>query len=77
MLIRDLIANRLSNAVEMAQRLDILPVAALPDVVVERPQNPEHGDFASSLPVRLARAAGMSPTATSRRGPAAGCRSSS
>jgi len=28
---------------------------------VERPQNPEHGDYASSLPLKLARATGINP----------------
>jgi arginyl-tRNA synthetase len=34
-----------------------LPAVALPEVPVEHPQRPEHGDYASSLPLRLARAA--------------------
>ena len=66
-LIRDAIAHRLSEAVEKAQRLGGLPAGALPLVVVERPQNPEHGDFASNLPLRLARAAGMSPLEIAER----------
>ncbi len=33
----------------------------LPEVTVERPQNPEHGDYASSFPLKLARATGVSP----------------
>ncbi len=61
MLVRDTIAHRLADAVERAQRLDILPIAATPAVLIERPQNPEHGDFASSLPLRLARTARMDP----------------
>ena len=38
-----------------------LPEIAFPEVTVERPQNPEHGDYASSLPLRLAKAAGANP----------------
>ncbi|MBA7628903.1 Arginine--tRNA ligase [subsurface metagenome] len=38
-----------------------LPSVALPEVVIERPQNSEHGDYASSLPLKLARATGISP----------------
>ncbi|MFC1900926.1 arginine--tRNA ligase [Chloroflexota bacterium] len=38
-----------------------LPEIALPEVTVDRPQNPEHGDYASSLPLRLAKAAGANP----------------
>ena len=33
----------------------------LPDIIMEHPQNPEHGDYASSLPLKLARAAGLKP----------------
>ncbi len=33
----------------------------LPEITVERPQNPEHGDYASSFPLKLARATGVSP----------------
>ena len=32
-------------------------------MTVERPQNPEHGDYASSLPLKLARATGVNPLA--------------
>ncbi|PIP48911.1 MAG: arginine--tRNA ligase, partial [Chloroflexi bacterium CG23_combo_of_CG06-09_8_20_14_all_45_10] len=35
--------------------------AALPEVVIEHPQNPEHGDFASGLPLKLARIAKEPP----------------
>ena len=61
MLVRNAIAALLANAVEAAQRLDLLPTASLPEVLIERPQKAEHGDFATSLPLRLARAAGLSP----------------
>ena len=67
MLLRDVIAKHLTEAVALAQRRDILPPAAIPQVVVERPQNPEHGDFASNLPLRLARTVGMSPMDVAER----------
>ena len=67
MLIREELANRLVAAVEEAQRRELLPAASLPEVVVERPQKPEHGDFATSLPLRLARAAGMNPLDIAQR----------
>ena len=38
-----------------------LPSVALPEVIVERPQNPENGDYASSFSLKLARATGLSP----------------
>jgi arginyl-tRNA synthetase len=40
-----------------------LPHVALPDSTVERPQRPEHGDYASNIALRLARAAGTTPVA--------------
>ncbi|MBM3939544.1 MAG: arginine--tRNA ligase [SAR202 cluster bacterium] len=67
MLIRDIIAQRLAEAVEEAQRQAILPSAAMPVVPIERPVNPEHGDFASSLPLRLARVARMAPLEIANR----------
>ncbi len=34
---------------------------ALPEAYIEHPQNPEHGDYASGFPLKLARAAGARP----------------
>ena len=51
----------LTRAAVEAQQLGKLPSVALPEVVIERPQNSEHGDYASSLPLKLARATGISP----------------
>jgi arginyl-tRNA synthetase len=51
----------LQQAVAKAQRKGALAPAALPEVLIEHPQNPEHGDFASGLPLKLARAMKMSP----------------
>jgi len=51
----------LTQAASQAQQLGKLPSVALPEVAVERPQNPEHGDYASSFPLKLARATGVSP----------------
>jgi len=48
-------------AVRRAQDAGALPSFTVPDAGVDRPQRPEHGDYASSLPMRLARTARMSP----------------
>jgi arginyl-tRNA synthetase len=53
----------LQQAVLKAQQEGALASAALPQVLIEHPQNPEHGDFASGLPLRMARAMRMSPMA--------------
>ena len=51
----------LTNAAIEAQQAGKLPAITLPEVTVEHPQNPEHGDYASSLPLKLARATRMNP----------------
>jgi arginyl-tRNA synthetase len=44
-----------------AQQQGKLPLLTLPEAYIERPQNPEHGDYASSFPLKLARATGTKP----------------
>jgi len=61
MTIKDEIAELLRQATDEAQRRNLLPPLAIPEVLVERPQNPEHGDYASPLALKLARAMRMNP----------------
>ena len=60
-LIRDLIIQMVAQSVERARRDGVLQLETVPEVMVERPANPEHGDFATSLPLRLARVTRISP----------------
>jgi len=60
-MIRHELERLISEAVRKAQSAGDLPAVAVPDVTLERPQRPEHGDYASSLALRLARSARMSP----------------
>lgn len=60
-MVKQRLTELLAQAVREAQESGKLPSVALPEVTVERPQNPEHGDYASSLPLKLARATGTSP----------------
>jgi len=53
----------LTQAAVEAQQIGKLPAVTLPGVYIERPQNPEHGDYASSFPLKLARATGAKPMA--------------
>jgi len=62
-MLRQELAKCLQEAVLKAQEEGVLAAAALPDVLIEHPQNPEHGDFASGFPLRMARAMKMSPLA--------------
>ncbi len=61
MVIKHKLAKALEQAVAQAQREGMLAAAALPEIILERPQNPEHGDYASSLPLKLARTNEMAP----------------
>lgn len=52
-----------AGATRAAIEAGALPDVALPDELVERPRDASHGDYASSLPLRLARSAMMPPLA--------------
>ena len=60
-MIKQELERLISEAVRRAGEAGDLPAVAVPDVPLERPQRPEHGDYASSLALRLARSARMSP----------------
>ncbi|HEY78448.1 MAG TPA: arginine--tRNA ligase [Dehalococcoidia bacterium] len=51
----------LTQAVGELQQQGKLPAVTLPEINVEHPQQPEHGDYASSLPLKLARSTGIDP----------------
>jgi arginyl-tRNA synthetase len=55
--IRDELAALLRAAIDEAQARGDLPPVSVPDVPIERPQRAEHGDYASSIALKLARAA--------------------
>jgi arginyl-tRNA synthetase len=60
-MLKQIIAELLAQAIARAQQEGKLPAISLPEIVIERPQNPEHGDYASSISLKLARAAGTNP----------------
>ncbi len=66
-MVRRELARCLQEAVAKAQQKGALASAAVPEVLIEHPQNPEHGDFASGLPLKLARAMKMSPMAIAEK----------
>jgi len=66
-MLRQELARCLQQAVLKAQQEGALATAALPEVLIEHPQNPEHGDFASGFPLRMARAMRMSPLAIAEK----------
>ena len=58
---RDDLAVMIQSAAQAAMNAGALPRVVLPEIVIERPARPEHGDYATSLPLRLARAARANP----------------
>jgi len=60
-MLKQTIAEILNKAVEKAQKAGILPTFTPPEIVVEHPQNPEHGDYSCSVALKLAREARMKP----------------
>ena len=67
MIVRDRIAELVRHALDEAQNADALPQVDVDDIAVERPQNAEHGDFATSLPLKLARPMRMNPMQIAER----------
>jgi len=60
-MLKQKLVELLTHAASQAQELGKLPSVTLPEVTVEHPQNPEHGDYASSFPLKLARATRVNP----------------
>ena len=60
-LVMDLIVEMVSRSVEQARRDGFLRLETMPEIQLERPANPQNGDFATSLPLRLARATRINP----------------
>ena len=61
MLVKDTVAAIVATGLEQANRDGVINVDTVPDIEIERPNNPDHGDFATNLPLRLARAARANP----------------
>ncbi len=59
--IRDQIGNLIEKATKKAQKKGDLPKFDIPDVVLERPKDPTHGDYATPVALGLARYARMAP----------------
>ncbi len=61
MIVKKKITRALEQAAKQAQQKGKLTFTTLPEVIVERPQNTEHGDYASTLPLKLSREVGLTP----------------
>jgi len=60
-MIKEELARLVEQALAEAQKQKLLPEVTLPEVIIERPQNPEHGDYACAIPLKLARVAKENP----------------
>ena len=67
MTLKNDIANLVREALTRTQRDKSLPPAPVDDVTVDRPQKAEHGDFACSLPLKMARPMRMNPMEIAER----------
>ena len=59
--IRENVAAMVLRALDDAQASGDLPRAQIEDPAIDRPNNPQHGDFSCSLPLKLARQMRMDP----------------
>ena len=60
-MLRERLIQLLTEAATRAQKEGKLPAVVLPEITIERPQNTEHGDYASNFPLKLARIARANP----------------
>jgi arginyl-tRNA synthetase len=60
-MLKQTIADLIAKAIARAQKAGKLPAFDLPEINVEHPQNPEHGDYSCSVPLKLAKIARMKP----------------
>ena len=61
--VRGRVGQLVLDALREAQGEGLLPPADVDSAAIERPPNPEHGEFACSLPLKLARPMRMNPMA--------------
>ena len=60
-MLKQTITDLLAKAIAAAQAAGKLPDIAIPEIVIEHPQNPDHGDYSSSISLKLAKAAKNKP----------------
>jgi arginyl-tRNA synthetase len=60
-LIRDQLAQLIATAIRQAQQQGDLPPFDLPQITVDKPKEPAHGDYATPVAMGLARLARMAP----------------
>ena len=58
---KEKLAQLIQMAIENAQAQNALPAFDIPEIIIERPKDPTHGDFACTAALGLARVARMAP----------------
>ena len=61
LLMIETIQQLVTQALEAARKEGVLQLETMPEIQVERPGNSDHGDFATNLHLRLARATRINP----------------
>ena len=64
MLLKKVFIELLTQAVTKAQQSGLLPEFTLPEIAIEHPQDAKHGDYASSIPLKLASETKTNPLTT-------------
>jgi arginyl-tRNA synthetase len=60
-MLKQTITELVAKAIAKAQKADKLPAFDLPEITIEHPQNPDHGDYSCSVSLKLTKVAKMKP----------------
>ena len=66
-LIRDKIAQLVEDGINVLRNEGVVKLETTPDIMIERPSNQDHGDFATNLPLRLSRSTSLKPMELAQR----------
>ena len=66
-LVRDKIAQLVEDGINVLRNEGVVKLETTPDIMIERPSNRDHGDFATNLPLRLSRSTSLKPMELAQR----------
>ncbi|HJX02975.1 MAG TPA: arginine--tRNA ligase [Dehalococcoidia bacterium] len=67
MFIKEKLALLIGQAIDELKANDVIDVLQIPEIAIERPQNIQHGDYSSSIALKLSRAAKIAPLDIARK----------
>jgi arginyl-tRNA synthetase len=67
LIVKQKLAEAITQAIIKAQDDNVFQAVDLPEIIMERPQKPEYGDYASSLPLKLASALSLAPVVIAKK----------